>query len=148
MIDEHKFEAPFVGLWNTTANHKTTLVHQGDYQARIQHDEDDLTYYTTIHWDSEAFISGPLPGTHRYVLTPQGCNEIILTVSYHNNPSPQMGPYYSPQGQGTRMNTAAASIRSWSSRYWRDYWEKGAFVDLTRTGNESAIELQRRIVQT
>jgi len=149
MTGTNKFEAPFVGIWNATANHTTELVRQGPQQARVQHDEDATTYYTTIHWDAgDATISGPAPDTHQYVLKPRGCNNFSFTVSYHNHPDPEMAPFYSPDGEGTRINTDVSGISSASTRYWRDFWENGAFVELTGSNNASATELQRRIIQS
>ena len=146
MDDVNKFEAPFVGLWNDTANHTTPLTHQGPQQACIRHDEDSTTYYTTIHWNSNASISGPLSGAHRYVLKPEGSRRLSLTVSYHDDPGPRMAPLYNPGGQGTQINTDVSAIESASSRYWAEFWENGAFIDLTSSNNASAIELQRRII--
>ncbi|KAK5132219.1 hypothetical protein LTR08_009279 [Meristemomyces frigidus] len=148
MTGTNKFEA-FVGVWNATANHTTQLVHQGPRQVRIQHDEDATTYYTTIHWSgANATVSGPAPGTHQYVLTAHGSSKLAFTVSYHSHPSPETAPFYSPSGQGTRINTDVPAITTSSSQYWRNFWEHGAFLDLTATNNASATELQRRIIQS
>lgn len=149
MTDQNKFEEPFVGLWNTTANHTTTLAQQGANQARIQHDEDTTTYYATVHWDGEGEVSGPLPDSHQYILKPQGNGtRLAFTVSYHDDISPQMSPFYSPEGQGKGINTSPATIKTASQSYWRSFWENGAFVDLTSTNNSNATELQRRTIQS
>lgn len=145
----NKFEAPFVGVWNATANHTTELEHQGPQQARIQHSEDATTYFTTICWhQTEAAISGPEPGTHRYILKSQGASKLSFTVSYHSHPNPEDAAFYSPDGEGTRINTKFSEIGAASTQYWRDYWENGAFIDLTSSNNASATELQRRIIQS
>ena len=149
MTDKNKFDAPFVGVWNATGNHTTTLVHQGLQQARIKHDEDGTTYYTTIHWtDTEASLSGPLQGTHQYVLKPKGSSKLSLTVSYHDDPPPVDALFYSPDGEGTYVSTNASAIAASSAAYWANFWENGAFVDLTGSNNSSATELQRRLIQS
>jgi hypothetical protein len=149
MTGTNKFEAPFVGIWNATANHTTELVRQGHQQAQIQHDEDATRYYTTIHWDDcEASIDGPEPGSHRYVLRPRNSNKLTMTVSYHAHPNATLSPFYSPHGQGTHINTNAREIAAASESYWCNFWENGAFVDLTASNNASATELQRRIIQS
>lgn len=145
MTGDNKFEAPFVGLWNATANH-TTFLQSGDQEAQIQHDMDATTYYTTIHWNSTANVSGPLPDSHRYLLMPSGSKLLSFTATYHDHPNATMAPYYSPQGQGTHINTDFSTIQASSTAWWESFWETGAFVDLTCTNNESAIEIQRRIV--
>jgi hypothetical protein len=147
MTGVNKFEAPFVGVWNATSNHTTTLLKQGSQQARIQHDEDATTYYTTIHWNStNATISGPLPGTHQYILKPQGSSKMTFTVSYHDHPDPEMASFYSPDGEGTRVNTNFQAIVDASMTYWPSFWENSAFIDLTASNNSSATELQRRTI--
>lgn len=146
MNGDNKFEAPFVGFYNATANHTTTIVSQSSQQACIEHIEDATRYYTTIHWDGHATLRGPLGGTHRYVLNSQGDDRLVFTVWYHGNPSPQEAPFYSPQGQGTHINTNSMQMEAASKAYWASFWENGAFVDLTKSKNASAIELQRRVI--
>ena len=147
MTDANKFEAPFVGVWNATANH-TTSIQQGGHQAQIQHDLDSTTYFTTISWNSNASMSGPLPCTHRYTLHPLAGTPSLLsfTSSYHFQPTPDMAPYYSPRGQGTRINTDIASINASSCLWWGAYWNAGAFVAIDSNSSGNATELQRRII--
>lgn len=131
MNDTNKFEAPFVGNWNAVTNH-TTSVKKGKRSAVITHKEDALTYYTTVSWDEDASMSDALPDSHRYVLTPKRCTSISFTVAY------------SPQSQvhTSQYNSIVSSSAAW----WGDYWEKGNFVDLTASGNATAVELQRRVI--
>ncbi|KAL9064020.1 MAG: hypothetical protein Q9157_007990 [Trypethelium eluteriae] len=147
MTYTNKFEAPFVGVFNATTNHTTSLQQNGR-QAQIQHDLDSTSYLTTISWDLNATISGPIPSTHRYTLQPlaESSNTLSLTASYHFNPSPDAIPYYSPQGQGTQINTNIASIRDASSAWWEAFWNTGAFVSISRNSSGNATELQRRII--
>ena len=146
MNGDNKFEAPFVGFYNATANHTTRVTSQSSQQACIEHVEDATTYYTTIHWDGEASLSGALPGSHRYVLKPSGSRHLSLTVSYHDHDASPSAGFYAPSGQGTRINTNSAQMKAASKAYWQTFWESGASVDLTKSGNDSAVELQRRIV--
>ncbi|KAI9685475.1 MAG: hypothetical protein M1820_010793 [Bogoriella megaspora] len=147
MTYTNKFEAPFVGIWNATANHTTSLQQSGQ-TARIQHDLDSTTYFTTIHWSGNSSISGPLPSTHRYTLKPTAGSPFSLsfTASYHYNPDAVMAPYYSPQGQGTRVNTDITSIKSASAAWWQEFWKSGSFVSITSGDSANATELQRRTV--
>ncbi|KAK5164015.1 uncharacterized protein LTR77_010106 [Saxophila tyrrhenica] len=146
MNDLNKFEAPFVGLYNATANHTTRMVSGDHHQACIEHTMDATTYYTTVHWNQDASLTGPLPHSHRYVLKPHGDEHLTLTVSYHDTPSPREASFYSPGGQGARINTDFEQITTASAAYWEDFWETGAFVDMTKSGNTSAMELQRRVI--
>jgi len=130
--DKNKFDAPFVGLFNATKNHTTTLSSSGNSSAQIRHDMDATTYFTTIAWDDSAKISGPLNRSHRYILQPVQEETISFTASF------------TPDGQSSP--TTFSSVQASSTTWWSDYWNTGAFIDLTSTPNASAIELQRRIV--
>lgn len=145
---EDKFQAPFVGSYNATANHSTKLIHQGPHQAMIKHTEDATVYYTTVHWNGDADISGPLPDTHRYVLKPRHCDKLSVTVSYHDRPNPEIAHFYNNDGIGTQINTNPAQIHAASDHYWQAFWENGAFVDLTNSNDSNATELQRRAIQS
>lgn len=59
-----KFDAPFVGVYTSIANHSTSLQTRGS-EAKIRHIMDATTYYTTINWNVNATVVGPLNGTHR-----------------------------------------------------------------------------------
>lgn len=138
MTGKNKFEDPFVGVWNATANHTTSL-QSGGRQAQIQHDLDATTYFTMIRWNCQASISGPLPSSHRYILQPKGSSSFSFTATY----SPNARPLQSWENY--------ESISASSSKWWQNYWETGAFVDLTQTAGsaqDNATELQRRIIQS
>ena len=147
MAYANKFEAPFVGLYNATANHTTSLQQDG-CQARIQHDLDSTTYFTTISWSLNGKVSGPLSSSHRYILRPASNSSSLLsfTSSYHFYPTPETAPYYSPQGQGMGINTNVSSIKSGSSAWWEAYWKEGAFVAMKSNSSSNATELQRRVI--
>ncbi|KAL1963970.1 hypothetical protein VTN77DRAFT_7645 [Rasamsonia byssochlamydoides] len=131
--DENKFEAPFVGDWNNVSSHETELLHTGP-GAQIKHVLDNTTYYTSIRWSGEASIT-PVTGTHRYILQPvsqsQQTFEFTATFSPFSNAS-------SP--------SSVDSVAQASVEWWKNYWETGAFIDLTATGNATAIEIQRRTI--
>lgn len=146
MNGQNKFEAPFVGYFNASANHSTSIVDEGPQHSCIKHVEDTTTYLTTIRWTGNATLSGPLPGTHRYVLGTGGTRQLEVTVSYHDSPNTQKAPFYNPSGQGTHINTDHSRIWKSSGAYWSRFWEQGAFVDMTSGKNASALELQRRVI--
>lgn len=129
--DVNKFDAPFVGVWNATSQHTTSL-QKSPKQAHITHTIDTTTYYTAVQWSGNASINGPLNSTHRYVLQPRGDSSLDLTINF------------SPKSSQTRDD--ASLIAKSSADWWQDYWETGAFIDLTRSQNENATELQRRII--
>lgn len=129
----NKFEAPFVGIWNATENHTTTLRSYNSW-AEIQHDLDDTTYFTAIKWTGQASVEGPLNDSHRYHLTPSSGsgNDFSFTSTF--SPSRSLK---------SRM---FSEVKSSSASWWHIYWESGAFISLPAASNSSAAELQRRII--
>ncbi|KAH7138309.1 Six-hairpin glycosidase-like protein [Dendryphion nanum] len=128
----NKFDAPFVGLFNATSNH-TTFLRSNDHRATIKHTLDATSYTTSLEWDSEATIEGPLNGTHRYVLkTAKGDDTLSFTATFAPEPVRHVGLF----------NELKDSAADW----WSDYWTSGAFISLPITTNASAKELQRRVI--
>ncbi|KAI1495571.1 Six-hairpin glycosidase-like protein [Biscogniauxia marginata] len=128
----NKFEAPFVGVFNATRNHTTTL-QPGQNKAFIQHDLDTTSYIVSLSWNCEAEISGPIEGTHRYVLRPlEGTGKITLSITF----SPVQESHV----------PSLDDIKTRSKTWWESYWRSGAFIDLSKTKSSNATELQRRII--
>ncbi|ORY64387.1 Six-hairpin glycosidase-like protein [Pseudomassariella vexata] len=125
----NKFDAPFVGVFNATSNHTTTLKSSRD-AAMIRHDLDATTYYASISWDRHAEISGPVKGTHRYVLQPsRGVRKIQLSTTF--------SPF--PDSNVPAFEDVVAASKTW----WESYWNSGAFIDLSSTSSPNATALQR-----
>ncbi|GKZ29662.1 hypothetical protein AbraIFM66950_005943 [Aspergillus brasiliensis] len=135
--DENKYEAPFVGDWNAVSNHTTVLHYaESENQAQVQHTLDDTTYYTRLQWSGSKASISRVPNTHRYVLQPNGehTREFEFTADFSSNGSLQSS------------SSSVDSIITRSEQWWTTYWETGAFVDLTETGNATADEIQRRVI--
>ncbi|KAJ2982347.1 hypothetical protein NUW58_g6461 [Xylaria curta] len=129
----NKFDAPFVGVSNATSSHRTTLSPRKG-SATIRHDLDETSYDVSFSWDSKAEISGPIKGTHRYLLQPSGGKkDIALSVTF------------SPAAAKARV-PRLAQIKEASQNWWESFWNLGAFVDLSAATSEKAMELQRRII--
>ncbi|KAJ3556912.1 hypothetical protein NPX13_g10033 [Xylaria arbuscula] len=127
-----KFESPFVGTFNVSG-HSTSLRREQQY-ATIRHDLNETSYDVSFTWDSSADISGPAEGTHRYLLRPSGkAKQFALAVSF------------SPAAMRPKV-PSVGRIRMASTNWWRDFWNSGAFVDLSGTTSADATELQRRII--
>ena len=133
--DKEKFNAPFVGLWNATDKHQTTVEHITPNRVIFQHALDDYTYFVTVSWEGNGdFSSVPAEGTHRYFFTTNATDKIRLTATYNINPDPIPAK--------VEVSSVAAASRSW----WASYWTDGAFVDLSAVESAEATELQRRII--
>ncbi|KAF2714157.1 hypothetical protein K504DRAFT_462589 [Pleomassaria siparia CBS 279.74] len=127
-----KFDAPFVGIWNATANH-TTELKSANSRASIRHTLDATSYFADVAWDTEASISRFSNDTHKYILVPKKTSDTFaLTVTY------------SPES--SKDTETFQKVKEKATGWWSDYWSSGAFASLPINTNTSAKELQRRIV--
>ncbi|ETI23379.1 hypothetical protein G647_05180 [Cladophialophora carrionii CBS 160.54] len=128
---QNKFDAPFVGLFNATTNHTTSLKAQKQ-SAVVQHDLDATTYFTTVGWVGNASMTGPKPSTHRYFLMPKQGDQLSFTAN--------LAP-----AQAKTVPSAQKVFNS-SAAWWQSYWNRGAFISLPSARNADAKELQRRVI--
>ncbi|KAM0214269.1 hypothetical protein ACHAQI_003896 [Fusarium lateritium] len=129
----------FVGVYDFPSNH-TTQVSSG-LKKNIAHIYHDLgtKYYVNIGWPERQPLQlkrlqpqGSIQRTaHRYVLSSAVGKKISFTADF----SPDK-----------KVPDLPSSIKKRNSDGWRDYWLKGGFVDLTKSTNQNATELQRRII--
>ncbi|EPQ51365.1 hypothetical protein GLOTRDRAFT_123256 [Gloeophyllum trabeum ATCC 11539] len=132
-----KFEAPFVGQFNLTSNHTTTLQTGeglGDgVTAEIAHTMVNSTFITSVGGD-QFTISRDSPATHRYTVRPSSPDlDFRITVTY----APDR-----PTSIPSVTDIVSSSVRS-----WEEYWASGGFVDVvTGSSDPRADELQRRII--
>jgi len=131
---KNKFDAPFVGLFNATANHTTNMKRKKD-GATITHTLDATTYLTEIKWIGDAQIARTNGSSHKYILRParKQCT-LSFTATYATKISRMAGSF-----EDEKRKAAA---------WWEEYWLTGAFISLPTSTNSSARELQRRIVLT
>ncbi|PGH17509.1 hypothetical protein AJ79_01109 [Helicocarpus griseus UAMH5409] len=130
----NKFEAPFVGDWNVEDKHKTTLLRdKWKNTATIRHDLDETTYFTEVNWEGvKAYIRRQDPSCHRYILTPGECDAFKFTAAFFLLQRPDPKP--------------VCEVRQSAAKWWKMYFESGAFVDLTSVEDPRAIEVQRRVI--
>ena len=129
---KEKFEAPFVGVFNQTGLHATSLrAHEGG--AEVRHVLGETDYGVYLAWEGDAEVSGPEDGTHKYKISTTE-KVLRLTASFG-----EKRPCKIP---------SVDKVRGGSEEWWEAFWEEGAFVDLTATDSEEAAEIQRRTVQS
>jgi hypothetical protein len=134
---KNKFSAPFVGLFNATSNHSTTLTTGSGLghgiQAEVAHTLDASTFITSIGGD-DFVVSRDSPSAHRYSIKPKSnSSSFTLSVSYSTSRASSL--------------PAPSLIASESSQVWQDYWMNSGFIDvLTGSSDSRAHELQRRII--
>ncbi|KAH7085246.1 Six-hairpin glycosidase-like protein [Paraphoma chrysanthemicola] len=132
---KNKFDAPFVGLFNATSNHTTTL-NAKDNRALVTHTLDATTYVADVTWEGNATISRFKQDEHKYILSAKPhTSTLSFTINYA--PQPQLA-----NASCSEVGGVLESAKTW----WADYWSTGAFVALPTSTNASANELQRRIV--
>lgn len=129
--DVNKFDAPFVGVWNATSSHSTSL-EKSEKRAIIKHTLENSSYFFTAAWEGNGQVAGPENGTHRYVFSVLGSSQLKLTATF------------SPHSVSS--NTSLGALSEESELWWESYWTSGAFIDLTSVGSANATELQRRII--
>lgn len=129
--DVNKFDAPFVGVWNATSNHSTSLSTTGN-QATILHTLDNNSYSLTADWEGDGKITEPDDGSHRYFLTVSGSRQLKMTATFSTD--------------GVTAEKSLDDLVFESQSWWESYWNSGAFIDLTSVGTANATELQRRII--
>ncbi|KAF3044356.1 hypothetical protein E8E12_009345 [Didymella heteroderae] len=130
---ENKFDAPFVGLFNATSNHSTSL-EASNGRAAITHTLDATTYVAKIAWEGKVSLFRVNEKEHKYVLKPSDRTEALsFTVTF------------TPDSRDTGCSSFDDILKS-STSWWADYWSTGAFISLPTTTNSSANELQRRVI--
>jgi len=128
--NRNKFDAPFVGVWDDAAHHNASG-NFTNHEVAIAHDVDGSRYYLAARWDADGRVAAPPPGKTRHVLTFSG-PELKMAIGFGPAENVAMATY--------------AEVAAESERAWKEYWEDGAFVDLTSVKSPNATELQRRII--
>jgi hypothetical protein len=133
-----KFSAPFVGSWNETSNHTTTLRVGGslgqNVRAEIVHTLVASTFIASVGGDGFS-ISRDSPAAHRYSILPSNrSRSFSLSVAY----SPAEALVTLLQYQ---------AIAAESAKTWEAFWSNSGFIDVfTASSDPRADELQRRII--
>jgi hypothetical protein len=117
--------------WQNDAGHSTVIAKQTKNSLILKRTVDDLRYTTAIYWQGKASIKQH--SAHQFEIMPDASNKTFeFSVEYSHNAKPK--------------NIGFEHVISSASRYWQEYWNKGAFVDLTASTDRNAHELQRRIL--
>lgn len=141
-----KFSAPFVGVFNMTANHTTQLHVMGSNRAQISHTMVNNTFVTDIGGESSFEISRDDPMAHRYTLIPSSGGSSTFEVSFGFT-SASSSPFFVSPFDGPASPPRFQSVVQSSDYAWGSFWTDGGFVDVsTGSTDDRAEELQRRIV--
>ncbi|KII85499.1 hypothetical protein PLICRDRAFT_115850 [Plicaturopsis crispa FD-325 SS-3] len=132
-----KFSAPFVGVWNATANHTTQLTAgRGNDTAQITHELVGASFLASVRGDAFTATRDD-PSAHRYTFKPAANGSAFsLAVMYTSN-----------DGHSAELVPSTNDVFASSAASWEEYWTESGFVDvLTGSTDTRAEELQRRII--
>ncbi|KAI0746641.1 Six-hairpin glycosidase-like protein [Daedaleopsis nitida] len=133
-----KFEAPFVGVWNATSNHTTSLTTgEGlglNVDAAIAHTLASTTFFTFVGGGDDFNISRVSPDSHLHTVVPRERGRTFsLSIAY--------------AASLIKTLPLVQDVTRESEQVWRQYWSQNGFVDVaTGSTDPRADELQRRIV--
>lgn len=128
---ENSSSAGYVGIWDQPEMHRTTFS-EAKRRVNFARKLDEDQYYASLAWDTECILKTSPDNPHRFELVPEG-NTMQFICAY----SPEELPDTLPASQ---MCFEASKSR------WPEYWNSGAFTDLSGSTDPRWKELERRIV--
>lgn len=116
--------------WNSPDRHESKVDDSSKDTIILKHSLDQTTYYAGIRFDHDFSIRNI--EEHKYLIKSNQKNTISFTITFTNEKITS-----TPTVEQTMNNS-----RAW----WKCFWEKGGIVDLHRSKDPRATELERRIV--
>lgn len=117
--------------WDNNDKHSTTIVKQSTGSVVLKRELDATTYFVKINWVGKAaFVEKQ---RNYFILNPLS-DDIEFTVTY----SPELK-------DGDKVLSCPEVIKS-STKYWNNFWTRGAAVDFSNCKDKRAPELERRVI--
>lgn len=116
--------------WSSQEKHQTEIVAQDEHSFVLKRTLDSTVYYVTLQFEGEATLTEK--EAHYFVLTP-GSDTFAFTCTFTEE----------------LPETDAAPVQESfdaSSEYWAAFWQNGGAVDFSKSTDERAAELERRVV--
>ncbi len=117
--------------WNAPEKHQSKVISQTANRAEIQRVLDNDKYFTSVSWSGNAKFE--TEKTHHFVLKPRANQKLEFSLAF------------APNAPVKNLPTSNATFAA-SENYWKDFWTKGAAVELIESNDKRAKELERRIV--
>jgi len=118
--------------WNSTDKHTSEIAVSFTGRALIHHKLDQDENAIGIRWTGRGKLVAE--SQHHYLLVPTNGNRLDVTISFSS----------APPLQGSIPNTAATFAAS--ELHWKEFWTRGAAIELAESKDPRAKELERRIV--
>ncbi|SFL94045.1 hypothetical protein SAMN04487943_105183 [Gracilibacillus orientalis] len=116
--------------WDHQERHQTIELDYNDYVVNLKRVMDEDSYY--VRWEKNGGSFTRLD-THQYqIIPPHHQSEYSFTVSF------------SPE-KSTKVDSLSDMMTA-SQHYWKEFWQKGAFVSFAGSTDTRANELERRVI--
>ena len=118
--------------WQQSSRHQTNMVSSSDGLANLHRRVDNDEYFVALKWDNLQKLLAH--DTHSFLLTSAGAGDRVEFVVEFSAQQPMA------QLPGVSATFAA------SGNHWRKFWSEGGAIELSRSSDQRANELERRVV--
>ncbi len=116
--------------WNSSDRHTSAIVEQNDNFVLIERQLDSTRYYVTIRWNGDAEFNEL--EKHSFLLSLKEKKQFEFTCHFSSTLVESSEP---------PAHTFAAT-----KKHWNEFWQSGGAIDLSKSADPRAHELERRIV--
>lgn len=117
--------------WQQEDKHKTEVADGSHQRLILKRTIDGTIYYVTLTWKGK--MDYKQKGKHEWLLIPAD-NQITVTCLFSTTYPSEQAP------------VDQKSIFTATTKYWNEFWTKGAAVDFSHCTDPRAFELERRVV--
>ena len=121
----------FAADWNKPDLHKTELISSSETRADFLRTLDADRYYVTLSWPKNCELKQVQQ--HIYALYPNKGNTLEFVCAFSSEPI-------------TSKLSSVAKTQKACRKHWKDFWSRGGVIDLSKSKDPRANELERRIV--
>lgn len=125
--------AHYIGDYDHPLSHTSMLEVNTLDRVSIKRKMDDLEYYTSVSWESDATFERESESAHRFYLKPGRTNHFSFSCQFDKIK------------ENIHLSPVSDIIKA-SQAEWKKYWMSGAAIDLSESKDSRWKELERRIV--
>ncbi|MBN1783159.1 glycoside hydrolase family 65, partial [bacterium] len=119
------------GDWQSPEKHRTIVLEKGNHSVVLERRLDSSRYYVTIQWEGQARFD--LPEKNRLRLETAGSDDFNFIC------------HFSPEKPVQDLPGINETFEA-SADHWNRFWKSGGAIDLSKSKDPRARELERRIV--